>query len=81
MKQQRQEKILSIIQSQSVTTQEELQARLAEAGIGTKVDNAQTIGGGGDTNNAYLAGLSIGGDLSRIGFNLDFAPVADLANV
>ncbi|MCI9320220.1 MAG: beta-N-acetylhexosaminidase [Lachnospiraceae bacterium] len=56
-------------------------ARLAEAGIGTKVDNAQTIGGSGDTNNAYLAGLSIGGDLSRIGFNLDFAPVADLANV
>ena len=43
-------------------------ARLAEAGIGTKVDNAQTIGGSGDTNNAYLAGLSIGGDLSRIGF-------------
>ncbi len=33
MKQQRQEKILSIIQSQSVTTQEELQARLAEAGF------------------------------------------------
>lgn len=56
-------------------------ARLAEAGIGTKVDNAQAIGGSGDTNNAYLAGLSIGGDLSRIGFNLDFAPVADLANV
>ena len=56
-------------------------ARLAEAGVGTKVDNAKTIGESGDTNNAYQAGLTIGGDLSRIGFNLDFAPVADLANV
>lgn len=56
-------------------------ARLAEAGIGTKVDNAGTIGASGDTNNAYQAGLTIGGDLSRIGFSLDFAPVADLANV
>lgn len=56
-------------------------ARLAEAGVGTKVDNAKTIGESGDTNNAYQAGLTIGGDLSRIGFNLDFAPVADLENV
>lgn len=56
-------------------------ARLAEAGVGTKVDNAKAIGESGDTNNAYQAGLTIGGDLSRIGFNLDFAPVADLANV
>lgn len=56
-------------------------ARLAEAGIGTKVDDAKTIGASGDTNNAYQAALTIGGDLSRVGFNLDFAPVADLANV
>ena len=56
-------------------------ARLAEAGVGTKVDDAQTIGVSGDTNNAYLAAQTIGGDLARIGFNLDFAPVADLANV
>lgn len=56
-------------------------ARLAEAGVGTKVDDAGTIGASGDTNNAYQAGLTIGGDLSRIGFNLDFAPVADLANI
>lgn len=56
-------------------------ARLAEAGVGTKVDNAKAIGESGDTNNAYQTGLTIGGDLSRIGFNLDFAPVADLANV
>ncbi len=56
-------------------------APLAEAGIGTKVDGAKAIGESGDTNNAYLAGQTIGGDLARIGFNLDFAPVAGLANV
>ncbi len=56
-------------------------ARLAEAGVGTKVDDARTIGGSGDPSNAYLASQTIGGDLSRIGFNLDFAPVADLSNV
>ncbi len=55
-------------------------ARLADAGVGTKVDAAQTIGESGDPNNAYLAAQTIGGDLSRIGFNVDFAPVADLAN-
>ena len=56
-------------------------ARVADAGIGTKVDSAQAIGQTGDTNNAYQAGLTIGGYLSELGFNLDFAPVADLANV
>ena len=56
-------------------------ARVADAGLGTKVDSAQAIGQTGDTNNAYQAGLTIGGYLSELGFNLDFAPVADLANV
>ena len=56
-------------------------ARLAEAGVGTKVDDAQTIGASGDASNAYMAAQTIGSDLSRIGFNLDFAPVADLSNV
>lgn len=56
-------------------------ARLAEAGVGTKVDDAKSIGESGDASNAYMAAQTIGGDLSRIGFNLDFAPVADLANV
>jgi len=56
-------------------------ARLAEAGVGTRVDDAKTIGGSGDAANAYMAAQTIGGDLSRIGFNLDFAPVADLSNV
>ncbi len=56
-------------------------SRLADAEIGTKVDTAQAIGQSGDTNNAYLAGSTIGEYLAECGFNLNFAPVADLANV
>ncbi len=56
-------------------------ARVADAGIGTKVEDAKTIGETGDANNAYQAGVTIGSYLSELGFNLDFAPVADLANV
>lgn len=55
-------------------------ARVADAGIGTKVDSAQAIGQTGDAGNAYRAGSTIGAYLSELGFNLDFAPVADLAN-
>ncbi len=56
-------------------------SRVAKAGIGTKVDSAETIGETGDANNAYQAGNVIGGYLSALGFNLDFAPVADLNTV
>ena len=56
-------------------------ARVAEAGIGTKVDSAQVIGQTLDAANAYQAGSTIGGYLAGLGFNLNFAPVADLANV
>lgn len=56
-------------------------SRVAKAGIGTKVDAAQTIGATGDANNAYQAGNTIGGYLSDLGFNLDFAPVADISSV
>lgn len=56
-------------------------SRVADAGIGTKVDTAQAIGATGDTNNAYVAGTTIGSYLSGLGFNLNFAPVADLANI
>lgn len=56
-------------------------SRLGEAGLVTKVDSAQAIGQTGDANNAYLAGGAIGQYLSEYGFNLDFAPVADLASV
>lgn len=51
------------------------------AGLGTKVDAAETIGENGDVNKAYEAGTTIGTYLSDLGFNLNFAPVADLNNV
>ena len=54
---------------------------IAGAGLAELVSSAGEIGGSGDTNNAYQAGLTIGSYLSDFGFNLDFAPVADLANV
>jgi len=56
-------------------------SRVAKAGIGTKVDAAQTIAATGDANNAYQAGNTIGGYLSDLGFNLNFAPVADISSV
>lgn len=56
-------------------------ARLASAGVGEAVDSAQAIGETGDAENAYAAGVTIGSSLVNIGFNLDFAPVADIASV
>ncbi len=56
-------------------------SRIAGSGLASKVDSAQKIGQTGDTNNAYVAGSTIGGYLANLGFDLDFAPVADLANV
>ncbi len=56
-------------------------SRVAEAGIGTKTDSAKDIGATGDASNAHNAGTTIGTTLSGLGFNLDFAPVADIASV
>lgn len=56
-------------------------ARLAESGLGAKVDTAKAIGETGDANNAYIAAQTIGKYLADYGFNLDFAPVADLNNI
>lgn len=56
-------------------------ARVAQSGIADPTDSAQVIGQSADVNNAYLAGSTIGTYLAELGFNLDFAPVADLANV
>ena len=56
-------------------------SRVATAGLAAKTDDAKTIGATGDVNNAYQAGVNIGTYLANLGFNLDFAPVADLANV
>ncbi len=47
----------------------------------TNIDNMSDIGATGDTQNAYQAGVTIGTYLSDLGFNLDFAPVADVLTV
>lgn len=52
---------------------------VANAGIGTKVDSAKTLGQSGDTDTAYQAGVTIGSNLSNLGINLNFGPVADIA--
>lgn len=55
-------------------------SRLSESGISvTNVEDMATIGAGGDAAKAYEAGVAIGTYMNRIGFNLDFAPVADIA--
>lgn len=44
----------------------------------TDVGAMGDIGATGDSQNAYNAGTVIGGYLSELGFNVDFAPVADV---
>lgn len=44
----------------------------------TDVGTMAAIGATGDSQNAYNAGTVIGGYLSELGFNVDFAPVADV---
>lgn len=43
-----------------------------------QVDDMATIGASGDTAQAYESGVTIGAYLKEIGFNVDFAPVADV---
>lgn len=57
--------------------------RVARAGsvpeLGTTLlPPMQEIGETGNTNEAYNAGVTLGTDLSELGFNVDFAPVADV---
>ncbi len=44
----------------------------------TSFPSMKTIGNTGDTQNAYDVGYTIGSEISELGFNLDFAPVADV---
>ena len=44
----------------------------------TNVGNMSDIGASGDVQNAYNAGSTIGSYLAALGFNVDFAPVADV---
>ena len=56
-------------------------ARIANTdGMGTtKFPSMATIGETGDPSQAYTVGDTIGREISELGFNLDFAPVADLS--
>ena len=44
----------------------------------TDVGNMSAVGASGDAQNAYNAGSTIGTYLNSLGFNMDFAPVADV---
>lgn len=56
-------------------------SRVANSSIEViKVGDMASIGESGDTTQAYEAGLTIGAYLKELGFNLDFAPVADVAD-
>lgn len=52
---------------------------VAEAGLAENVGDMKTIGEGQDSEKAKEAGATIGGYLADYGFNLAFAPVADVA--
>lgn len=55
-------------------------SRVANSSIEViQVDDMAAIGANGDATAAYEAGVTIGSYLSELGFNLDFAPVADVA--
>lgn len=54
---------------------------LEEKGLVDKQDNAKTVGESGDAGRAYETGSAIGSYLADYGFNLNFAPVADLSSV
>lgn len=53
-------------------------SRLAKAGLATQVSSPEMIGKTGEIEYAYMAGSTVGKYLSDYGFNLNFAPVADL---
>lgn len=53
-------------------------SRVAEAGLHDNVGSMAEIGASGDAAAAREAGAVIGGYLSEYGFNMNFAPVADV---
>ncbi len=54
---------------------------LAEKGLVTKLNNAKAVADAGDADGAYTVGSTMGTYLSEYGFNLNFAPVADINSV
>ena len=55
--------------------------RVAAAGLVDKQPSPKEIGETGDANKAFEVGTTIGSYLKELGFNVNFAPVADLSNV
>lgn len=53
-------------------------SRIAESGLADNVGSMGDIGASGDSSKAKEAGSAIAAYLSEYGFNLDFAPVADV---
>lgn len=53
-------------------------SRVAESGLAENVGNMSDVGNSGDAARAQETGVTIGTYLSELGFNLDFAPVADV---
>ncbi len=53
-------------------------ARVAGKLQTAKIDSMKKVGQRGDPKEAYEIGAAIAGDISPLGFNLDFAPVADV---
>jgi beta-N-acetylhexosaminidase len=53
-------------------------SRVADKLNTTRFEPMEVIGARGDAREAYTVGATIAGDISRLGFNLDFAPVADV---
>lgn len=53
-------------------------SRIAESGLADNVGTMGDIGASGDSSKAKEAGSAIAAYLSEYGFNLDFAPVADV---
>lgn len=56
-------------------------SRIAEAGLAENTGSAGTIGATADPAMAYAAGCDIAEYLTAYGFNVDFAPVADIDSV
>ncbi len=54
-------------------------ARVADTLGTTSYESMSAYGAGNDKNAVFMMGMDIAEDISQFGFNLDFAPVADVA--
>ena len=56
-------------------------SRLADTGLAENVGSPQSVGSTADPQQAYLAGQKVAAYMVPYGFNLNFAPVADIYDV